>query len=444
MQESLPKDDIRQALVYDQLGILNMHNNERQPEVLLRTALQMYESTDSTILPGRDILMATTMTNIGHIYEKNCDYVKAGDYFIRALELQLGVYGSSLANEHVVTSMANIGGNFYRQGRVQEALEMHQSALTLAEHVIPSTHPDMGIMHAQMGIIHSALGNVCKSTWHHEQSHIIRIAVLPEGHEKIARSHCNLGWRLIDNSNYIEARKHFESALAIDDRNDSRADPGARINTLTGLAAVARRQGHLNESLDYLQRAQSLLPSANHSEMNPIQQQLGKLFGLMERYDEAQTAFALALANCRNELEKSEILLSTGQLFCNMGQNEEALDSFRQALQIRQQVRPNALAPIGKLLYEMAHVFFRMERFTEALDYFRRCLELEEQSLPENHVDKAHSHHSIAVTLCKLNRHDQALIHVQRALDIGLQNLTETDPLVGSFRQLKEVILSSI
>ena len=444
MQESLPSDDTRQALVYDQLGIINMYNNERQPLLLLEKALQIYESTDTTVLPERDILMANTLMNIAHIHDKNCDYVKASDYHARALELQLGVYGSSLDNKHILTSLANIGGNFYRQGRIQDALEAYQSVITLAEHVVPSKHPDMSIVHADLGVIHSQLGNVREAIWHHEQSHVIRIAVLPEGHEKIARSHCNLAWRLIDNSNYIEARKHFESALEIDERNDSRADPAARVNTLTGLAAVARRQGHLDESLQYLQRAQRLLPSANHPEMNQIQQQLGKVFGLMERYDEAQTAFKLALNNCNNEFERSEILLSTGQLLCRMGKHEEALESFQQALQIRRQAKPDALAPIGKLLYEIAHVLFQMQRFTEALDYFCQCLDLEEQSLPENHVDKAHSHHSIATVLLKLNRYDQALSHAQRALDIGLQNLNKTDPLIRNFQQLKEVISSNM
>ena len=440
MQESLPSDDIRQAIVYDQLGKINMYNNERQPELFLEKALQMYQSTDATVLPERDILMAITLANMAKIYDKNSDYVKAGDYLESAFQLQMKVYGSSVGNEHILNSMMNIGDNFYRRGQISKALEVYQSVVTLAKDVIPSKHPTMGIVHDHLGIIYSELGNEREAFPHHEQSHLIRITVLPEGHEKIARSHCNLGWRLIDNSNYIEARKHFESALTIDERKDSRADPAARVNTLTGLAAVARRQGHLDESLKYLQRAQSLLPSSNHPEMNHIQQQLGKLFGLMKRYDEAQAAFEVALVNCNNEFEKCEILLSIGQLLCSMGKHEQALDSFQQALQIRQQVKPDSLAPIGKLLYEIAHVFFHMQRFTEALDYFHRCLELEEQSLPENHVDKAHSHHFIAKVLSKLNRYDQALVHAQRALEIGLKNLNETDPLIKGFRQFIEEI----
>ncbi|CAF5178367.1 unnamed protein product, partial [Rotaria magnacalcarata] len=214
------------------------------------------------------------------------------------------------------------------------------------------------------------------------------------------------------NSNYSVANHHFQSALAIDERPESRTDPIDLFNTLTGLANISRRQGKSNESLQYLERATSLVISDNHPDMAQIHQLMGTLQCDLGNFDKAHAAFQQAIVISRksnNDLELAEILVDFGRVQCRMDKIEQALDSFRRAYIIREKFLPESEPTVAEVHYEIGSTYFKTNRPRKALCHFSRCLELEEKSLPENHVDLAQSNNSIAAVLHSMGLYDEAL-----------------------------------
>ncbi|CAM4814458.1 unnamed protein product [Rotaria magnacalcarata] len=413
---------------------------------LLEKKLTTYESTKAPCMPAGDMLKSKTLSNAAITQCDIGNYDQATLLFCHAIGLDK--VSPSLDKRRVLSSWINIGSIIYKKGDIMKALEIYQKVLDVFEGVqVPATHPMLADIHDRIGISNERLGNVREAISHYDKSHAIRLVSLPAGHSSLARSHSNLGRMHRANSNYSVANHHFQSALAIDERPESRTDPIDLFNTLTGLANISRRQGKSNESLQYLERATSLVISDNHPDMAQIHQLMGTLQCDLGNFDKAHAAFQQAIVISRksnNDLELAEILVDFGRVQCRMDKIEQALDSFRRAYIIREKFLPESEPTVAEVHYEIGSTYFKTNRPRKALCHFSRCLELEEKSLPENHVDLAQSNNSIAAVLHSMGLYDEALVFAEKALQIVLLTLDVADPLVILYQtnltSLKEIL----
>ncbi|CAM4983750.1 unnamed protein product [Rotaria socialis] len=304
---------------------------------LLEKKLTTYESTKAPCMPAGDMLKAKILSNAAITQCDIGNYDQATLLFCRAIGL--GKASPSLDKRRILSSLINIGSLIYKKGDIMKALEIYQKALDAFEGVqVPATHPMLADIHDRIGISNERLGNAREAISHYEKSHAIRLLSLPAGHSSLARSHSNSCRIHRANSNYPVAHHHFKSALAIEERPESRTDPIDLFNTLTGLANISRRQGKSNESLQYLERATSLVISDNHPDMAQIHQLMGALQCDLGNFDKAHAAFQQAIVISRksnNDLELAEILVDFGRVQCRMDKIEQAIDSFRRAYVIR-------------------------------------------------------------------------------------------------------------
>ncbi|CAF1492680.1 unnamed protein product [Rotaria magnacalcarata] len=99
-----------------------------------------------------------------------------------------------------------------------------------------------------------------------------------------------------------------------------------------------------------------------------------------------------------------------------MDKIEQALASFHQALNIRENFLPDSESSVAEVHYEIGNLYFKMDQSDQALEHLCRCLELEQKSLPENHVDIAQSSNSIIAAIQSIGLYNEALVFVEKAL----------------------------
>jgi tetratricopeptide (TPR) repeat protein len=137
----------------------------------------------------------------------------------------------------------------------------------------------------------------------------------------------------------------------------------------------------------------------------------GAVYRQTGAYQLAIAAYQKAIAlSGGNEINLAEHLHSIGLVLADQNKSDEAIESFKRALEIRQRILPSSLPPIAKLHNEMGGVFLSKGRCEEALDHFQQARILELESLPENHIETARTLNNIGVTLYKLDRAQEALI----------------------------------
>ena len=448
MHKTLPENDIRLAVVYDQLGALNIYNENIAVEVLFESALDLYTSVGSS-LPNQAFLTATTLVNLVCYYTSKDNLEKASEFVQRVLDLEQDCSSTEKEsiNEYVLSNFINATAILYKMGNAQEALIQYKRILGLCDQLIPSVHPILTDVHEHLDVVHGRLGNLNEALLHHEKSHQIRMQIYPERHPELGRSHNNLGWRYSDHSNFKTAQTHFECALSIHEQFQEWISKEALINTLTGLTSVCRRQGKVDDALKYLTRASKLVTSSQCDDINQIDHQMGRLLIEMGQYTEAHHTLQRALKRSiesKNKLDIAELELTIGQLYCQQTMFECALECFQRALDIRQQFASNATPAIAKILHEIGVVYCHMQQYKQAVEHLRHALALELKSLPKTHIDVARSHNSIATVLWLQKDYPHALKEAEIAVDIALKSLEEADALVITFRQTVAKIYQSL
>ena len=438
LRDELPKDHPEHPIVLNNLGRI-AHETNRTPE-----ALNLYNQALAGYAEGtvpRPDLIATTYGNIATIHLGSGDFERAEIGFKKVLELQQNCLDPD--HELIITTRSNLGSIFQRQGKLREALEQYQQALTLCHRVFKTeNHPTRGTVEGNIGNIYDALGRVNDAIASFERSLAIQKRCLPTGHYSLVASHANLGHMYIESGNYAAALNHLESALTIEKQADhgSHKNPSSLSNIFCGFGLVYVRQNKPIQALAYYNQALNLLP-ADHPNRVFVYRCLGAYFRKLGAYDAAIETYRKAIAlGGDNELKRAENLHSLGLVQSDQNKNDQAIDSFKRALEIRKRLLPPSHPATAKLYNEMGGVFLNIGQYEEALDYFQKARMLELESLPENHIESARTLNNIGVTLFKLDRPQEALTFVNQTVEIASKILDETDSLRIMFEKTAAIV----
>ncbi len=185
-------------------------------------------------------------------------------------------------------------------------------------------------------------------------------------------------------SNGVEAfrKNDFETAkymlLNAQGLHERLKQPEARLECLTILAEIYRKEGETQKVITYYQDA---LEQAMHlKDINTTLQMAGKLAGLYRDKGQRKVALAFltdALAYAREVHDRNEeamILNNIGLLYLDEGDDLEAMRFFRDALKIKEEL-PDKTG-LGYLLKNVGRVYHNLDNFEEALLNHERALKI--------------------------------------------------------------------
>ena len=427
LRNELSGNDADMPIVLNNLGMIAHETNRREEALdLYEQALKGY----AKCAVPQPHLTAITYSNIATIHYSVGDYERAEAGFRKVLQLQKSCL--DVNNELFITSRNNLGTIFRTQGKLQEALEQYQNALTLCQKVFKTeNHPTRGATEGNLGDIYDELGRKHEAIVCFERSLAIYKRCLPPGHYFLVGSHANLAHIYTEIGDYKSALSHFECALTIEKQanHGSQKNPLSLANILDGFSLVYLRQNKLVEALNYCNQALKILPKG-HPNRAFTYRQLGAIYREMGICSLAKRAYQEAIAiNPNNEAALAENLHSLGLLQSDEGNHDEAIISYNRALEIRQRIFSPMHPGIAKLYNEIGGTMLSVGRFEEALEMFQKTRAIEDVSLPEHHIEKARTSNNIGVTLFKLDKPEEAIPFVNQAVTIAHNLLSETDPL---------------
>ncbi len=263
----------------------------------------------------------------------------------------------------------NLGRIFFDAGRLKEAIEQYEEALSLKDN-FPETHnnlsaallktgklpeaiehlhialeldPGYAEAHTNLGIALSAEGRLPEAI----EQHRLALATQPDNPEFLN----NLGAELSKLGRYQETIDCFEKALRINPDY-----PDAHNNL--GIEIAARNQWH--EAIAQYEEAIRLKPSYPEAHYN-----LARAMFETGRPQEAIAQYRLAL---RYRPSYVEAYNNLGKVFMEISEPQEALEQYQQALRLK----PGEEAAYLNLM----KAYSVLDRSTEAIDTAEKALDL--------------------------------------------------------------------
>jgi tetratricopeptide (TPR) repeat protein len=335
--------------------------------------------------------------NLGAAYSKQNRSEEAVPFYKRALEIN-----PNLAESHV-----NLGKALEQQNKVDEAFDHYKTALKLK--------PNLPEAHTNIGSILAKKGRTEEATQHFQSALEIRPHYAP--------AHVNLARALIEKGRLDEALTHYYQAIQFEpdtvaahndlgsiymNRGETekairhylaalQIDPNL-VEVYNNLGIALMHEGKIEAAMHQFQRALQLKPDFKMAENN-----LKRAVSIQK---ELETEIARLQALLKEEPENFELHFKLGNLYFRKGDQQQALQQYKQALQLNPKFLP--------ALNNLALVTAANKEYYKALTVFMDIL---------NYApDDAEIHYNIACMYSRLNRVNDSIQWLQKAINKGYTN----------------------
>jgi tetratricopeptide (TPR) repeat protein len=227
----------------------------------------------------------------------------------------------------------NLGDAYYKQGRLDEAMEEFRIALKLK--------PDYEKAHNNLGLVYTEQGRIDEAIEEYKEA----IKLNPAS----AGVHNNLGSTYYEQGRIDEAIEEYREALRL------KPDFPDVHNNL-GLAYAAK--GRIDEAIEEYKEALRLNPDLAQTRYN-----LGNIYSNKGRIDEAIEEYKEAL---RLKPDYADAHNNLGLVYAKQGRIDEAIEEYKSALAIRPDF-PKAHNNLGNIYYNQGHIDGAIAEFQIAL-----------------------------------------------------------------------------
>ncbi|CAF1054450.1 unnamed protein product [Rotaria sp. Silwood1] len=164
---------------------------------------------------------------------------------------------------------------------------------------------------------------------------------------------------------------------------------------------------------------------------------LGMLLIKLGKFDKAEQVYRALFGLNTDENEKALLYHQLGLIKRNQGDYEEALSSYKQALDIYQKSRSSDDLDLATTYNNIGQVYNNMGNYPEALSYYEKSLEIYQHSLPDDHSSLAISYNNIGLVHKNMGHYDEALKSHEKALEIEQRTLPLNHPsLATSYKNI--------
>jgi len=163
---------------------------------------------------------STNENDKAHIYVqlgKAKNHLGQYDEAIACYEKSLEIYKKILPSNHPDLGIvySNISNVYCNMGEYSKALWSDEKALEIRQQSLPSNHPDLALSYNNIGNVYDGMGEYQKALWAYQKALEIRQQSLPGNHPDLALSYNNIGNVYDDMCEYQKALWSYEKALEI-------------------------------------------------------------------------------------------------------------------------------------------------------------------------------------------------------------------------------------
>ena len=345
------------ATSLDNLGLLYQVMEEyAKAEPVYQEALRIRQK----VLGKENSDTAQSLNNLAWLYRDMGDYAKAEPLYKEALEIRQKVLG----REHpdTATSLNNLALLYKMIGDHAKAEPLYKEALEIRQKVLGPMHPGTAVSLNNLAELYRAIGEYAKAEPLCKEALEIRQKVLGREHPDTATSLNNLALLYHDMGDYAKAEPLYKEALEIRQKvlGRERLDTVRSLNNLAELyhdiGDYAKAEPLLKEALEIRQKVLGPLHPGRATSLN----NLASLYQDMGDYAKAEPLYKEALEIYQKVLgpmhpDTATSLNNLALLYHHMGDYAKAEPLYKEALEIRQKVlgreHPDTATSLNNLAY---------------------------------------------------------------------------------------------
>lgn len=295
------------------------------------------------------------------------------------------------------------------KGEYESALEH----LVLANVTLTASQKDADVaaVDSSIGDLYVALGRYDEAVLSYQKGLNLLKSTHGEGHIKVASVYVSLAEQYLKTGKHREAKANCENALRIYGRQNAGHSEVDLATGLTEIASVYESMHEREQAIMFLQRALDILEGlpGHHSAVAGIEGQMGVLYYLLERDEEAFMAFKNAVSKLKSAGEGRSLVLGTllnqMGLAC-VGLNEiwHSADLFEEAKSIFEEILGAHHADTLAISSNLAGSYDALGRSGEAIELLENILEVKEERLGTVHPEVEDERHRLMQLLREAGR----------------------------------------
>ncbi len=358
-----------------------------------------------------DPLLATAMSELGELYDRQGNYAAARPLYERSLAIRERHYGP--AHQQVAYSLNSLGSLLQVQGDLVRALPLLQRSRNIFENELGSDHERVASVLLNLAAVHKGLGDYEAALPLYENALAIAEARIGQDSAFAAVALNNLGSLLSDQGDPTRARELCERALTIFESELPSNHPHVSA-TMVNLGSTLRILGDFKGSQQYLERALAIekaIHTPDHPTLSRAVNELGLLFMARGEYARSRQFLELSLAiNERSPPGDSPILARSlnnlGSLLQAEGDLEGARPLLERALSINEQ-HPGYPILTAKTLNNLGTLLRAQGELHRARQLLERSLGIYEDVMGRDHPELVASVSNLARTHADLGEPDE-------------------------------------
>jgi CHAT domain-containing protein len=321
---------------------------------------------------------------------------------------------------------------YEQQFEAQQYLEAAKSLEQLARDEEPhlgEDHPFFANTFANMADAYYFGGEYASAETAARRCLAIRSQKLRPGDPAIPGAVSQLAKILYSQKNYAEAEAAFQKAAAGFDeaKLDTRAAwmHAWRGNCFQGQGDALAAAAALDEAAERFSKLQDDGGAAYCAK------QAGSVLYSVQRYGEAGQRFAQAAAAYeRNKDEANVALMLTLQGHCarDQQQDAQAVEHYRQALEIWRRAHPDQPSTVANTLANLGLAEQRLRRYADAESHLQEALEIRKNTVGDEHEDYAVALHYLGRLYVAMGEFDRAEPLYQQAAELARRLWKEDSP----------------
>ena len=292
--------------------------------------------------------LSTYYNNLGILFSKMNNFVKAESYLKESLKIAQSAYGED--NLETTNCYANLGALYNNLGKYEEAVDFFNRALIYDTKHKETRAKDLAVLYNNLGFALSHLGEYKQAENNYLLALEIEHNIYGEKHYRIGTDYNNLGANYMHQKKYSEALNYYQKALETYSLTLGPNHPEV-FNTYGNIADVYIELGDYEKAMKYAQltvEKESEIYGENNVRVATSYNTIANIFNKQEKYDESSIY-----------LEKSLSILKS----------------------VYGEEHPN----VALSYYNIGVIKKKAGKISEALEYTNKALGLLSKFLPENH-----------------------------------------------------------
>ena len=384
-----------------------------------------------------DERVATSLNNLGHIYDDQGKYGEAEPFYQRALRLREKFFGPEHAA--VASVLNNLAALKFNLGRYVETESMYRRALNIFEETLGPDDTFVSTTLNNLGGLYDFQGKYVEAEPLYRRALSIDEKAMGEESAGVALDLNNLATLFFHLGRYAEAESLLLHVLRI---NEKALGPDNRnlASTLNNLANIEVLEGKGSEAESLYQRAVRIFEKALGADHPAVANALSNLSGFyvqQGRYAEAETLYrrALRIREGALGLDHADVAINLNNLaalYVDEGKYAEAEPMYQRALCILEKTLGLDHPNVASALDNLAQVYMIQGKFADAEPLYRRALSIQEKALGPGHPTVATALNNLALFFDYQGKYEEAEALYRRALHIDEVALGPDHPEVAT------------